>query len=462
MKKFTAEEIARAVAGELIQGDPRAGFTSVSTDTRTVGHGDLFVALAGEQFNAHDFIDKALTGGAGGLMVSRRVETRSWPGPVIMVQDTLQALQFLARFNRKNFAGLIVAVTGSNGKTTTKDMTASVLGQKFVTLKTEGNMNNHIGLPLTLLKLDDSHGAAVLEMGMRGLGEIDLLAGIALPDGAIITNIGETHLERLGSVANIARAKGELLDHITEKGFAVLNGDDPLVRQQSARCRGRVIFYGTGGEAPVCAENISTADGKGLVFTARTPAGEIDVNLQVPGRHNIHNALAAAAVGLEAGLTTEEIRKGLEATKLTSMRLDITEGHKITVINDTYNANPASAKAALQILADVGKGRRKVAIMGDMYELGSRTAEGHREVGTAAAALGVDVLTAVGKIAEEIALGASLDDNPPNEIITFNTNAEVNRHLNKIIHAGDVVLVKGSRGMKMEEIVAGLLELDKK
>ena len=457
MHAFTAAQIAEAISGEIVQGDPETVFANVSTDTRQICPGDLFIALVGERFDAHDFIDRATAGKAGGVIVNRRVDTGLWPGPVILVRDTLEALQGLARFNRQHFRGPVIGVTGSNGKTTTKDMIASVLARKWPALKTEGNFNNEIGLPLTLLKLDDTYGAAVLEMGMRGLGEISLLAGIARPDGAVITNIGETHLERLGSVANIAKAKGEILDQIAEKGFAVLNGDDPLVRQQAARCRGRVIFYGAGGDVPIKAVDITTKDGKRLSFTADTPAGKIEVNLPVPGRHNMLNALAAVGVGLEAGLTLAEIKEGLENTRLTSMRLEIMEGEKATVINDTYNANPASVKAALQILADVGRGRRKVAILGDMYELGRRAAEGHREVGAAAAAAGADVLIVVGNLAAEIALGAAMAQSPPAEIISFDTNADVKKFLARIIQAGDVVLVKGSRGMKMEEIVEDLL-----
>ncbi|HWI54288.1 MAG TPA: UDP-N-acetylmuramoyl-tripeptide--D-alanyl-D-alanine ligase, partial [Desulfobacteria bacterium] len=223
MKSFSAGEIAEAVSGELLQGNPETVFECVSIDSRQVAKGALFFALVGEKFDAHDFIHQAITEGAGGLVVNRSVETGSWQGPVIVVADTLTALQELARYNRQQFAGLVIGVTGSNGKTTTKDLISSVLEQKFRTLKTQGNYNNHIGLPLTLLKLDNSYGAAVLEMGMRGLGEIDLLADIAKPDGAIITNVGETHLERLGSVSNIAKAKGEILDHIKPEGFAVLN-----------------------------------------------------------------------------------------------------------------------------------------------------------------------------------------------------------------------------------------------
>ncbi len=457
MKGFTAAEIAGILAGELTQGDPGAVLTSVSTDTRQLRAGDLFIALVGARFDAHDFIDQAVAGKAGGLIVSRRVATGRWTGPVILVRDTLEALQGLARYNRQHFAGLVVGVTGSNGKTTTKDMIAAVLQQKYATLKTSHNLNNEIGLPLTLLQLDHTYGAAVLEMGMRGLGEIDLLAGIAQPDGAVITNIGETHLERLGSVANIARAKGEILDHLGPEGFAVLNGDDPLVREQASRCRGRVIFYGTRADLPVKAAGITTGGGKQVNFTAVTPAGEIPLTLPVPGRHNVLNALAAVGVGLEAGVSLPEIKAGLEHVRLTSRRLEIIEGATAVIINDTYNANPASARAALQILADLGAGRRKVAILGDMYELGLRTAAGHREVGAEAAVVRVDVLVTVGKLAAEIALGAAMAGEPPAEIISFNTKAEARKYLAGIIRPGDVVLVKGSRGMQMEEIVDGLL-----
>lgn len=452
MKKYTAVEIAAAVSGELIQGDPATAFIRVSTDTRQIKAGDLFVALVGERFDAHEFVGQAISGEAAGLIVSRRVTVESWPGPVILVRDTLLALQELARHNRRNFAGLVIGVTGSNGKTTTKDMIFSVLAQKCATLKTEGNYNNHIGLPLTMLQLDDSYGAAVLEMGMRGLGEIDLLAGLALPNGAVITNIGETHLERLRTVANIAKAKGEILEHIDPQGFAVLNGDDPEVRRQANRCRGAVIYYGTGEDYDIRAVNITVNSGKAS-YTAITPTGSIEVNLPVPGRHNVLNSMAAIGVGLKAGMTLNQIKRGLEETRLTSMRLEIIEKNGLTVINDAYNANPASAKAALQILADLGRDRRKVAILGDMYELGRRTVEGHQEVGAAAAEIKVDVLITVGKLAVEIAFGATLADEPPVEVISLSTNAEAKKYLAKIITPGDVVLVKGSRGMKLEEIV---------
>ena len=461
MKEFTAGEIARALSGELIQGDPETVFAGVSTDTRQMKAGDLFIALVGERFDAHDFTDAAIASGAAGLVVNRRVNNGGWQGPVVLVKDTLALLQGLARYNRQHYRGLVVGVTGSNGKTTTKDMIATVLEQKYTTLKTAGNFNNEIGLPLTLLKLDDSYGAAVIEMGMRGLGEINLLAGMAEPDGAVITNIGETHLARLGTVGNIAKAKGEILDHIAPTGFGVLNGDDRLVRQQAARCRGRVIFYGTTGDSAIRAHDITSPDGRTLRFTVDSPVGAVNIELPVPGRHNVLNALAAVGVGLEAGLSLAQIKHGLEGIRLTSRRLEIIENDGITIINDTYNANPASVKAALHILTDMGKGRRKVAILGDMYELGRRAIEGHQEVGAEAAAVHTDILITVGHLAHEIALGATMAVEAPAEIISLNTNAEVKAHLAKIIRRGDVVLVKGSRGMKLEEVVASLGALNK-
>lgn len=466
MNSFRVREIVKAVSGELIKGNPKAVFTKVSTDTRQITEGDLFFALVGEKFDAHDFIDKAISGGAAGIVVNRPVQTGAWQGTVIVVNDTLAGLQALARYNREQFTGLVIGVTGSNGKTTTKDMISSVLEQKFRTLKTQGNFNNHIGLPLTLLKLDNTYGAAVLEMGMRGLGEIDLLAGIAKPDGAVITNIGETHIERLGSVSNIAQAKGEILKHIRQEGFAVLNGDDSNVRAQAEWCQGRVIYYGTGGGVSLLAVDITpkdsrtvAKDGRSAPFSLKTPAGSIEITLPVPGRHNVLNAMAAAGVGLEAGLSLEEVKKGLENVTLTGMRLEITEGSSGTIIDDTYNANPASVKAALGILADMGAGRRKIAVLGDMYELGHRASEGHREVGVEAAKLKVDVLITVGKLAEDIAIGATFADEPPAEVISLNTISEVKKYLPRVVRTGDVILVKGSRGMKMEEVVTTLRDL---
>lgn len=462
MYTFTAAEIANALSGEMIQGTPDVVFNSVSTDTRQISPGDLFIALVGERFDAHEYIDQAVAHQASGLIISRPVSIGGgWQGPVFLVKDTLVALQELAAYNRAQFKGLVVGVTGSNGKTTTKDMITSVLEQKYKTLKTQGNFNNHIGLPLTLLELDNSYQAVVLEMGMRGLGEIDILTRIARPDGAVITNIGETHLERLGSVANIARAKGEILDYIEPRGFAVLNGDDPLVRQQAIRCRGRIVYYGTAGEVSIRAESIGNPGDTRFSCKVKSPLGAIHISLPVPGRHNILNALAAVGVGLEAGLTLEEIKLGLESLKITSMRLEIRQTKTATIIDDTYNANPASVKAALQILSDLGRERRKVAILGDMYELGQRAVEGHREVGAEAAALQIDILITVGNLAEEIALGATLAEGPPVEVISLNTNAEVKKYLERIVNPKDVILVKGSRGVKMEEIVDYLLKLDK-
>lgn len=455
MKNLSLEEIAGAV-GARVTGDAAGVYCRrVSTDTRTIAPGDLFFALAGERFDAHDFISLAVEKGAAAVVVSR-LPAGGTVVPALQVDDTLIALQRLAAYNRRQFILPVVAVTGSNGKTTTKDLIASVLGGRYKTLKTTGNLNNHIGLPLTLLELDETYGAAVLEMGMRGLGEIDLLARIAQPTIAVITNIGETHLERLGSIENIAGAKSEVLYHLEPQGAAVLNGDDPWVRKIAAKFKGRVLFYGTGTENDIRAVDIKTADGQSTAFTVHYQDRQAAVKLPVPGRHNVLNALAAAGVGLVTGISMEQIAAGLAGAELTAMRLEILETGTYKIINDAYNANPASAKAALEVLADQAGESRRVAVLGSMFELGERAEPGHREVGAAAVQHGVELLVTVGDLAEYIASGAVAKGMAPDRVFRCQDNAGAMEVLRSRLKDGDVILVKGSRGMKMEEIVRGL------
>jgi UDP-N-acetylmuramoyl-tripeptide--D-alanyl-D-alanine ligase len=349
----------------------------------------------------------------------------------------------------------VVGVTGSTGKTTTKDMVASVLETRLRTLKTAGNFNNEIGLPLTLLALDETCEAAVVEMAMRGPGEIDCLSRIARPDGAVITNIGETHLELLGTVSNIAAAKGELLEHIPPGGFALLNAESPYIRREAGRCRGKVIFFSMDSPADITAENIRP-EGGGSRFTAVMDGGSHEFFLPVPGRHNVMNALAAIGVGLEMGLTAAEIARGLTAVSLTGMRLEMIEAGGLKIINDAYNANPASTKAALQVLVEQAGDRRAVAVLGDMLELGQRAAQGHREVGETTAGLGLDYLVAVGGLAAGAADGALAAGMPGDRVFRCEDNAGAVEILDKLLEDGDVVLVKGSRGMRMEQIVQHL------
>lgn len=456
MKPFTIREIAEATGGEVVQGEPGAVLRSVSTDTRKISTGDLFFALAGERFDAHSFLEQAAGAGAGGLVVSRRLDFPHGV-PVVLVKDTLAALQSLAAFNRERCGVPVVGVTGSTGKTTTKDMISSVLSARLRTLKTEGNFNNEIGLPLTLLKLDGDCEAAVVEMAMRGPGEIDALGRVARPTGAVITNIGETHLELLGTVSNIAAAKGEILEHVPPGGFALLNAGSPFIRREAGRCRGKVIFFGIEQPADLTAENIRP-EGGGSRFEVVLDGDRHQFFLPVPGRHNVSNALAAIGVGRELGLTTAEIAAGLAAVALTGMRLEIKEFEGLKIINDAYNASPASTRAALQVLRETAGERRKVAVLGNMFELGARAEEGHREVGAAAAEIGVDYLVAVGDLAAGIAEGAAGAGLPGARIFHCPDNHGASAVLESLLQEGDVVLVKGSRGMRMEEIVRHLLK----
>lgn len=458
MFSLSVSQLAGAVSATVAGGDGDRVFRSVCTDSRNVREGDLFFALRGERFDGHDYAIRAVQSGAGGVVADREVASLLPGAPFFLVRDTLGALQDLAGYNRRLSGVPLVGVTGSSGKTSTKDLVCSVISSRFKTLKTEGNLNNEVGLPLTLLGLEPGHQAAVVEMAMRGAGEIDLLARIAAPDGAVITNIGEAHLELLGSVDNIARAKGEILDHVPERGFAALHGDSPYIRREARRCRGRVIFYGEDrGFDLHPLEMVSEAGGNRFVASVGGAAEEFFVPM--PGRHNVINSLAAIAVGREMGLEFREIRQGLAAANLTAMRLEISLWNEVKIINDAYNANPSSTRAGLQVLAEAaGEKSRKIAVLGDMLELGEKSESAHREVGRAVQAAGVDLLAAVGDRARQIGLGALEAGLSDRAVRYYTTAREAAGELKKILGPGDVVLVKGSRGMKMEEFVWALKE----
>ncbi|MGB4215944.1 MAG: UDP-N-acetylmuramoyl-tripeptide--D-alanyl-D-alanine ligase, partial [Thermacetogeniaceae bacterium] len=375
----------------LEKGSSQVEITGVSIDSRKVRPGDLFFAFSGEHVDGHDYIEDAFQRGAAAAVISHPVDCQQ-DKPLIRVSDPLQALQALARGYRSLFNIPVVAVTGSTGKTTTKDLIAGVLGSKMAVIKTEGNYNNELGLPLTLLNLDDQHQAAVLEMAMRGPGQIAELCEISHPLVGVITNIGKTHLELLGSQEAIAEAKGELLSSLPIDGCAVLNADDPWQVKLASRVRGELIYYGTDSMCQIRATDIRLRGLEGVDFKLHTPSGEADCFLPLPGAHNVANALAAAAVGYRFSLTAEEIAAGLTSASLTGMRLDVKAGIRDTkIIDDSYNASPASTTAALELLAAVD-GNRKIAVLGDMYELGEETISGHREVGEKAALLSIDCL----------------------------------------------------------------------
>ncbi len=416
-------------------------FSGIATDSRKVSPGMLFAALGGDRVDGHDYVGQAVEAGAVALLVERPVESQV---PQLVVDDVLEALGQLARAWRDAKNPTVVGITGSNGKTTTKEMVASILDRNSRVLATQGNYNNELGLPLTLFGLEERHHYAVLEMGAGKAGDIRYLAGIAKPDVGIVTNAGPAHLQGFGNEEGVARAKGEMYSSLPADGFALINADEPWADLwRSLADHTQVLTFGTG---PECDIHLEAGDGP-LRFM--TPGGGFEVGLQLPGEHNIMNALAATAVGVALGIPLEQICAGLEATPPVPGRLNlIRSGAGWTVIDDTYNANPASLYAALQVLT--GEQGEPWLVLGDMKELGSGSRKLHAEMGEAAAALGVRRLFAVGDLSsatvEAFGEGAR----------HFDTDRDLVRELITELHPGVTCLVKGSRSMTMERVVAAI------
>jgi len=433
----------------------------VSIDSRTVKEGELFIALKGDRFDGHDFVPDAIRRGAWGALVERsaleeRYAAMSGLTNVIPVEDTLVSLQEMALMHRKKYLIPVVGITGSNGKTTTKEMLASILLHKGPVLKNEGNLNNHIGVPLTLLKLNARHHAAIIEMGMSGLGEIATLARIAMPSVGVITNIGPAHLEFLGSIDTVARAKAELLQGLRSNGTAVLNGDDRYFETLRGKFSGRTLSFGLDAKADVRADGIRQGqDATDLVLHA--DGRSVKVRIRTAGRHNVYNALAAAAAAIALDQPLETVQYGLEDFRPVAMRSEIRDLKGITVIADCYNANPASMQAALEMLASLRRGDRKlIVVVGDMLELGEAGPEAHRAVGRSAAELGIDLLVTVGPLSVNAAEGALRAGMAKDQVVEAGTTTRAAAVLRERAHPGDTVLVKGSRGMKMEKILEEL------
>jgi UDP-N-acetylmuramoyl-tripeptide--D-alanyl-D-alanine ligase len=431
----------------------------ISIDSRTVREGELFIAIRGERYDGHDFVPDVIRKGAWGAIVDRSALEAKYADisglrNIIPVEDTLFSLQEMALMHRKKFTVPLIAVTGTNGKTTTKEMLASILLQRGPVLKNEGNLNNHIGVPLTLLKLEARHKAAIIEMGMSGLGEIETLARLALPSVGVITNIGPAHLQFLGSMDRVAQAKGELLQTMRSDGTAVLNADDRYFTALRNKYSGRVLSFGIDGPADVQARDIVQA--RGLTDLALHADGRsVLVRLRTVGRHNVYNALAAAAAALATGLPLETVKFGLEEFRPVAMRSELKVLNGRTVLADYYNANPASMKAALETLASLTGGKRAVAVLGDMLELGDAEVEAHRETGRTVFRLGIDLLICVGPLARHIAEGAVAAGMARNRVFEAETTARAAEILREHSRSDDTVLVKGSRGMKMERVLEG-------
>lgn len=451
MAAFTLQEVEKATGGRLLYPVvDDSVFSQVETDTRAITEGALFVALKGETFDGHDYVLQAKERGAAGAVVAEdRPEYKQEGFAVVIATDTRKAYQDLARFHRRRFSIPVIAVTGSVGKTSTRSMIAAVLSQKYRVLQTEKNFNNEIGLPKTLLQLTPEHEACVVEMGMRGLGQIAELAAIAEPDIGVVTNVGKSHIELLGSQDNIARAKSELVRALSEDGVAILNQDDSYVAAMADLCRGKVVGYGIESNAAIRASRVVCSE-KGLRFACRCFDQVMDIHMPLIGSHNVYNALAAIAVGRVLGLTEHQLQKGLSEYRGMPMRQELIHLGEYTFINDAYNANPASMSEALKSLALLTKGR-KIAVLGGMLELGDWTVREHEKIGAEAAELGLDALITMGSPASYIADAAR--KNGLGAVYTAQDHAGAADCLRQIIQPGDTVLLKGSRGFAMEKIL---------
>lgn len=455
---LTMQEIAEAVEGHLIWvPGADAEFTSVVVDSRQVIPGSLFVALKGTTQDGHDFVADAIARGAGAALVEK--PPVEWPlaavatFPLIQVKDSLLALQAMARQWRRKVGLTVVAVTGSVGKTTTKEVLSSLLDNRFSVLKGEGNLNTEIGLPLNLLRITPRHQVAVVEMGMYALGEIRALARIAEPNVGVVTNVGPTHLERLGTIDRIAEAKGELVEELPASGLAVLNLDDPRVRAMEKKSRAAVAFYGLDPEAGFWADSVQGRGLQGIEFDLHHGGDWLHVRMPLLGLHSVHAALAASVVAHHLGMPLEEIAGGLHEVS-TSLRLIAEAGiNGSTVVDDCYNASPASTLAALTLLNELSG--RRVAVLGDMLELGSFAAEGHQMVGRRAADV-ADVLITVGELGALVGQEALADGKDAEAVFLARDNDDAIKKLRTILRPGDCVLVKGSRGMQMEQIVEAI------
>ncbi len=475
---WTINAILEATRGRLLLGNDRQTFSGISTDSRAVDKNDLFVAIMGETHDGHQFIPDIIRRGGKGFVICEKQcdlqhrcagridevfpENRANNAiSVIGVTDTIRALGDMARYQRLRTDIHVIGVTGSNGKTTTREMTAAVLQQHFNTLATAGNFNNHIGMPLTLLNVTPEHEWAILELGMNHPGEIKTLGEICLPDIGIITNVAAAHIEGLGSIEGVAIAKGELLDTIRPGGKAILNGDDPHVRELASRPLlkerlKRIIHFGFDENNDIRAHALR-CEQNGTAFTLALPEEQIRIQLKIPGTFMVLNALAAAGAGYICGLSTEEIKNGLEQFTGISGRMHVIETARLVhIIDDTYNANPGSMQAAINTLTDLKKHRNGFLVVGDMYELGAESAKQHAHIGKLAAMTKLSGIFATGQCADNVAEGARNGGLSSKRIFTGSKN-DITAQLIKCLKPDDWVLIKGSRAMAMETMVQNLV-----
>ena len=459
MATFTVQDIVRAAQGALVTGDLGVPVTGVSIDSRTLGVGDAFFAIRGHRLDGHAFLADAAGRGASCVVVHALPDEAPANVPLVLVEDTTRALGRLGAWHRSRFQVPVVGVTGSNGKTTTKELVAGVLATRWNVLKPTSSFNNQWGLPLTLLALSPEHQAVVLELGSQAPGEIAYLTGLAQPTVGVVTTVAHSHTELLGSLDGVREEKAALVRAIPPEGVVALNADDPRVAGMARDSRARVVTYGWSREAQVRAVGEVRGNGSGVAFTLETGGGRIDVTLAFAGRHNVTNALAAAAVGSALGIPLDEIARGLEAARPARGRCVWRAAGDVRILDDTYNANPVSVRAALATAgaacaADPAP-LRLVVVLADMLELGAITADAHREVGRAVAEAGAAEFVGVGRhmqLAVEAARASGLAE--ARHCATFEDTVA---HLLKRLVPGDIVLVKGSRSMRMERVVDALV-----
>lgn len=460
---WTIDDILAATAGDWICGNRNAQFSGIAIDSRQISLSELFVAICGEFHDGHRFCADVVQGGIKGILIDNHAirslpiaEWREKGIACIGVGNTTRALGDLAAYTRHRFPVSVVAITGSNGKTTTRGMTSDILCRRFKTLSTSGNFNNHIGLPLTLLKLTTAHEWAVLELGMNHPGEIERLSEICRPNIGVITSIGTAHLENFDSIDGILQAKAEIFSHLQPGGWAILNMDDPKLLELSQRISVPVILFGLHPGARVRARQVETRS-SGTSFILELPEETVEIKVPAAGEFIATNALAAATVGYLLGLPGHEIKAALENFMPVKGRMNVIEtAGNIHLVDDTYNANPASMAAAIQTLQKIKDGHRGILVLGDMLELGKESFELHRKIGKIAATAGMSALYATGNFASAVAQGAS-DQGMDARRIFVGDRQSICEHLKDSLEKGDWVLIKGSRAMGMEKIVYDII-----
>jgi UDP-N-acetylmuramoyl-tripeptide--D-alanyl-D-alanine ligase len=456
---ITAALVADATGGRLMAGSPGAVFASVSIDSRTIGPNALFVAIKGDRFDGHDYVSRALEQGATGVLVSAPVSVA--PGTTtIEVAYTLPALQQLARRIRRESRATVIAITGSAGKTSTKEITADLLAARYRVFRNRGNLNNHIGLPLSLVELAHGPEMAVVELGMNHAGEIRELIGIAEPEVRVWTNVGDAHIGYFGSQDAIASAKAEILEQAGPQTLAIANADDALVAKHIGGFAGRLVTFGVSPAATIRATDIDDRGFEGTTATVRTPRGELTLQLNLPGRAHLMNVLAGIAVATEFGVEASAIRETVSNSRPVARRGAMTAvASGARIVDDTYNASPAAVQTMLQALAATPGAVRRVAILGEMLELGDRALELHETCGRAAREAGIDLLVVIGgPAADGLVTGASAAGLSPDRILRFNDSTSARGRVSALIQPGDLVLIKGSRGTRMDVIADALIQ----